>query len=101
MLKAVCVEAGMLALKRGGEIIEHEDHVEGLAQAKKPTDMVFTNYLEDIKNSKTNTQMTDKSWNKTTLINWKTRKTKTPTTFIRLKYWFKPTCRPCKPTWKK
>lgn len=34
MLKAVCVEAGMLALRRGGEIIKHEDFVEGASQVQ-------------------------------------------------------------------
>jgi len=32
MLKAVCVEAGMLALRRDATIIAHEDFVEGVAQ---------------------------------------------------------------------
>jgi 26S proteasome regulatory subunit T5 len=37
MLKAVCVEAGMGALRRGAKSIDHEDYVEGIAivQAKK------------------------------------------------------------------
>ncbi len=37
MLKAVCVEAGMIALRRGADIIKHEDYVEGIAavQLKK------------------------------------------------------------------
>ena len=34
MLKAVCVEAGMLALRRGASIITHEDFVEGIAQVQ-------------------------------------------------------------------
>ncbi|KAF8820632.1 26S proteasome regulatory subunit, S6a family AAA ATpase [Cardiosporidium cionae] len=36
-LKAVCVEAGMVALRHGGTEIQHEDYVEGIAavQAKK------------------------------------------------------------------
>jgi len=36
-LKAVCVEAGMIALRRKGDIIKHEDYMEGIAavQAKK------------------------------------------------------------------
>jgi 26S proteasome regulatory subunit T5 len=36
-LKAVCVEAGMIALRRKGDIIKHEDFMEGIAavQAKK------------------------------------------------------------------
>lgn len=43
MLKAVCVEAGMLALKRGAEMIGHEDYVEGLAQvqAKKKSNLNY------------------------------------------------------------
>jgi 26S proteasome regulatory subunit T5 len=38
-LKAVCVEAGMLALKNDRMFIAHEDFVEGIAavQAKKKT----------------------------------------------------------------
>jgi 26S proteasome regulatory subunit T5 len=31
-MKAVCVEAGMFALSRGGTLIRHEDFVEGIAQ---------------------------------------------------------------------
>jgi len=31
MLKAICVEAGMLALRRGGKNLHHEDYVEGIA----------------------------------------------------------------------
>jgi len=31
-LKAVCVEAGMVALRRGGTELRHEDFVEGIAQ---------------------------------------------------------------------
>ena len=34
MLKAVCVEAGMLALRRGGKELQHEDYVEGIAQVQ-------------------------------------------------------------------
>jgi len=34
MLKAVCVEAGMLALRRGADIIKHEDFVEGCSQVQ-------------------------------------------------------------------
>ena len=39
MLKAVCVEAGMVALRRGADVIKHEDYIEGIAQvqAKKRT----------------------------------------------------------------
>jgi 26S proteasome regulatory subunit T5 len=33
-LKAVCVEAGMLALRRDGTIVDHEDFVEGIAQVQ-------------------------------------------------------------------
>jgi 26S proteasome regulatory subunit T5 len=37
MLKAVCVEAGMGALRRGARRVDHEDYIEGIAivQAKK------------------------------------------------------------------
>mgnify|MGYP000211461566 CR=1 FL=1 len=43
MLKAVCVEAGMLALKRGATQIGHEDYVEGIAQvqAKKKANLNY------------------------------------------------------------
>jgi len=34
MLKAVCVEAGMLALRRGAAVINHEDFVEGISQVQ-------------------------------------------------------------------
>ena len=42
-LKAVCVEAGMLALKRNAESIGHEDYVEGIAQvqAKKKSSLNY------------------------------------------------------------
>jgi 26S proteasome regulatory subunit T5 len=42
-LKAVCVEAGMLALKRNADRIEHEDYVEGIAQvqAKKKSSLNY------------------------------------------------------------
>jgi 26S proteasome regulatory subunit T5 len=45
MLKAVCVEAGMLALRRNGLIIKHEDFVEGIQQVmskKKPSLLFYT-----------------------------------------------------------
>merc|ERR1711976_507224 len=40
-LKAVCVEAGMLALRRDATIIGHEDFMEGISQvqAKKKTNL--------------------------------------------------------------
>eukprot|EP01103_Thecamoeba_quadrilineata_P007569 TRINITY_DN17427_c0_g1_i1.p1 TRINITY_DN17427_c0_g1~~TRINITY_DN17427_c0_g1_i1.p1 ORF type:complete len:439 (+),score=134.26 TRINITY_DN17427_c0_g1_i1:26-1342(+) len=43
MLKAVCVEAGMLALRREAEELNHEDFVEGIAQvqAKKKTTLQY------------------------------------------------------------
>ena len=43
MLKAVCVEAGMVALKRNADYLHHEDYVEGLAQvqAKKKTSLNY------------------------------------------------------------
>jgi len=42
-LKAVCVEAGMLALRREAEQVGHEDFVEGIAevQAKKKTSLNY------------------------------------------------------------
>merc|ERR1719230_2086011 len=42
-LKAVCVEAGMLALRREATIINHEDFVEGIAQvqAKKKASLDY------------------------------------------------------------
>jgi 26S proteasome regulatory subunit T5 len=43
MLKAVCVEAGMVALRRGAEQLRHEDYVDGIAQviAKKKTNLQY------------------------------------------------------------
>jgi len=42
-LKAVCVEAGMLALRREGTELSHEDYMEGIAQvqAKKKTSLQY------------------------------------------------------------
>ena len=42
-LKAVCVEAGMCALRRGGTCLEHEDYVEGISQvqAKKKSNLNY------------------------------------------------------------
>jgi 26S proteasome regulatory subunit T5 len=42
-LKAVCVEAGMLALRRDGTTVNHEDFVEGIVQvqAKKKSDLSY------------------------------------------------------------
>lgn len=42
-LKAVCVEAGMCALRRGATAITHEDFMEGIAQvqAKKKTNLAY------------------------------------------------------------
>merc|ERR1712178_615083 len=41
--KAVCVEAGMLALRRGGEELNHEDYMEGIleVQAKKKSNLNY------------------------------------------------------------
>ncbi|TPX52044.1 hypothetical protein SeMB42_g01681 [Synchytrium endobioticum] len=41
--KAVCVEAGMIALRRGASEIQHEDFMEGIqeVQAKKKTSLVY------------------------------------------------------------
>ena len=33
-LKAVCVEAGMVALRRGATALRHEDFVEGISQVQ-------------------------------------------------------------------
>lgn len=43
LAQAVCVEAGMLALRRGGTVLEHEDYVEGISvvQAKKKTTLNY------------------------------------------------------------
>lgn len=42
-LKAVCVEAGMIALRRGATELIHEDYMEGIleVQAKKKTNLVY------------------------------------------------------------
>lgn len=42
-LKAVCVEAGMIALRRGASELMHEDYMEGImeVQAKKKTNLVY------------------------------------------------------------
>ncbi|XP_065072140.1 26S proteasome regulatory subunit 6A-B [Rhopilema esculentum] len=43
MLKAVCVEAGMIALRREAKELEHEDYMEGIleVQAKKKTNLMY------------------------------------------------------------
>ena len=42
-MKAVCVEAGMTALRRGGTVLRHEDFVQGIAdvQAKKKASLNY------------------------------------------------------------
>lgn len=42
-LKAVCIEAGMNALKRDSPVIVHEDYIEGIkvVQAKKKSDLIY------------------------------------------------------------
>jgi 26S proteasome regulatory subunit T5 len=42
-LKAVCVEAGMIALRREAEELAHEDYMDGIleVQAKKKTNLVY------------------------------------------------------------
>lgn len=42
-MKAVCVEAGMSALRRGGTILRHEDFNDGImsVQAKKKTSLNY------------------------------------------------------------
>ncbi len=41
--KAVCVEAGMIALRRGATVVSHEDFMDGVmeVQAKKKKDLVY------------------------------------------------------------
>lgn len=41
--KAVCVEAGMIALRRGAAELNHEDYMEGImeVQAKKKTNLIY------------------------------------------------------------
>lgn len=43
MLRGVCVEAGMLALRRGASAIEHEDYMEGIAQvaSRKKANLMY------------------------------------------------------------
>ena len=43
MLKAVCVEAGMIALRREATELIHEDYMDGLleVQAKKKSNLVY------------------------------------------------------------
>ena len=43
MLRAVCVEAGMLALRRGASAIEHEDFMEGIGQvaSRKKANLMY------------------------------------------------------------
>ncbi len=43
MLKAVCVEAGMRALRRDARSVRHEDYVDGIAQvqAKKKSSLNY------------------------------------------------------------
>ena len=45
MLKAVCVEAGMIALRRGAPEITHEDFVEGVnsVKSKKKAKLFYFN----------------------------------------------------------
>jgi len=45
MLKAVCVEAGMLALRRDSEIVNHEDFVEGITQVQAKKKSKHTYYV--------------------------------------------------------
>lgn len=41
--KAVCVEAGMIALRRGAALLGHEDYMDGISevQAKKKKDLIY------------------------------------------------------------
>ena len=42
-LKAVCVEAGMIALRRGATELVHEDYMEGILEvnAKKKANLIY------------------------------------------------------------
>ena len=41
--KAVCVEAGMIALRRSGSELQHEDYMDGIleVQSKKKTSLMY------------------------------------------------------------
>ena len=45
MLKAVCVEAGMVALRRGAEKITHEDFIDGIAQVQSKKKAEFYYFM--------------------------------------------------------
>nr|WCZ58388.1 26S proteasome regulatory subunit 6A [Paratrimastix eleionoma] len=45
MLKAVCVEAGMLALRRGGTELQHQDYVDGVAQVQSKKKSALNYYV--------------------------------------------------------
>lgn len=45
MLKAVCVEAGMVALRRGAEKITHEDFIDGIAQVQSKKKAEFHYFM--------------------------------------------------------
>ncbi|KAK8820562.1 hypothetical protein WA577_006622 [Blastocystis sp. JDR] len=47
MLRAVCVEAGMLALRRNASAIQHEDFMEGVAQvaSRKKANLMYYAYV--------------------------------------------------------
>ena len=47
MLRAVCVEAGMLALRRGASSVEHEDFMEGIRQvaARRKGNLMYYAYM--------------------------------------------------------
>jgi len=42
-LKAVCVEAGMVALRRGATMLRHEDFVEGISQVQSKLSTAIRN----------------------------------------------------------
>ncbi len=45
MLKAVCVEAGMVALRRGADKITHEDFIDGIAQVQSKKKAEFYYFM--------------------------------------------------------
>lgn len=61
MLKAVCVEAGMQALRRGGTFLVHEDYVEGIAQVQSKKKSTLNYYAWWLKLDYLNDIM--KNWN--------------------------------------
>ena len=53
MLKAVCVEAGMIALRRGATELQHEDFMEGVSVVQAKKNKPFNTMLKEIVIGKT------------------------------------------------